>query len=135
MMGAVDQAPTIAISRRRKILISFFILFHFACLIAWILPKPSPIKTWLLGLSLPLPGPTREVGEQTSQDPALDRTRRQQRHRKSPTPLFPARLHRSILPDPPPSSRFKTSWKLTSVTSPCTVCLRQEAAAANSTVS
>ena len=53
-------------SPRRKILISLFILFHFGCLIAWVLPKPSPIKTCLLGLSLPLPGLTREAGEQTS---------------------------------------------------------------------
>jgi hypothetical protein len=34
MMGAVSQAPPQAISRRRKILISLFILFHFACVIA-----------------------------------------------------------------------------------------------------
>jgi hypothetical protein len=49
-------------SRRRKVLISVFILFHFACVIAWILPKPSPVKAWLLGLKLPLPGTTKVAG-------------------------------------------------------------------------
>jgi hypothetical protein len=62
---AMESDSGVALTRRRKILISLCILFHFACLIAWVLPKPSPIKTWLLGLSLPLPGPTREAGEET----------------------------------------------------------------------
>ncbi|HXX93753.1 MAG TPA: hypothetical protein VEN81_08970 [Planctomycetota bacterium] len=47
-------------SLRRRIVISLFILFHFACVIAWILPKPSPVKSFLLGLKLPLPGTTRD---------------------------------------------------------------------------
>lgn len=54
------------LSRRRKVLVSIFILFHFSCLIAWVLPKPSPVKTWLLGLSFPLPGPSREAGAEKS---------------------------------------------------------------------
>ncbi|HVR87205.1 MAG TPA: hypothetical protein VMU54_22960, partial [Planctomycetota bacterium] len=42
-------------SRWRKLLISGFILFHLGCILAWVMPKPSPIKTFLLGLKLPLP--------------------------------------------------------------------------------
>jgi hypothetical protein len=52
----LQPAPAPVASRRRKILISLFIVFHFACVVAWILPKPSPVKSFLLGLKLPLPG-------------------------------------------------------------------------------
>lgn len=41
-------------TRRKKILISFFILFHWFCVLAWLMPKPSAIKTYLLSLSLPM---------------------------------------------------------------------------------
>jgi hypothetical protein len=54
-----EPIPAAPPSRRRKILISLFIVFHFACIIAWILPKPSPIKSFLLGLKVPLPGHSR----------------------------------------------------------------------------
>lgn len=62
-MTSADSPGTKPFSRRRKILISVFILFHWACVIAWILPKPSPIKTFLLGLKAPLPGIEKAPGE------------------------------------------------------------------------
>jgi hypothetical protein len=55
----VETPKAIPYSSRRKVSISLFILFHFACVIAWNLPKPSPIKAWLLGLKAPLPGIAR----------------------------------------------------------------------------
>jgi len=63
----MEASPNGVCSRRRKILISLFIIFHFSCILAWVLPKPSPIKTWLLSLSLPLPGHSRDAGEASSQ--------------------------------------------------------------------
>lgn len=38
-----------------KILVSFFILFHWFCVLVWVLPKPSAIKESLLALAVPLP--------------------------------------------------------------------------------
>ena len=52
----MKSASLVLSSKRRKGLISVFIAFHFVCLIAWLLPKPFPLKSWLLGLKLPLPG-------------------------------------------------------------------------------
>lgn len=39
----------------KKIVISIFILFHWFCIISWILPEPSPVKSALIGWQLPLP--------------------------------------------------------------------------------
>lgn len=50
--GAGSRSPY---PRWRKILVSLFIIFHLGCVLAWVMPKPSPIKTFLLGLKLPLP--------------------------------------------------------------------------------
>lgn len=36
----------------RKFLISLFILFHWFCVFVWVMPKPSAIKSALLGLSV-----------------------------------------------------------------------------------
>lgn len=47
----------------RRILISLFIIFHLGCIIAWVMPKPSPIKAFLLGLKLPLPARERKPEE------------------------------------------------------------------------
>ena len=55
------QAPHY--SRRRKILISAFIVFHLGCVLAWVMPKPSPLKSFLLGLKLPLPSYSRNGAE------------------------------------------------------------------------
>lgn len=63
-MTSADSAGAKPLSRRRKVLISAFILFHWACVVAWILPKPSPIKTFLLGIKAPLPGIEKAQGEE-----------------------------------------------------------------------
>jgi len=55
----MESVPAGLYSRRRKVLISAFIVFHFACVVAWILPKPSPVKSWVLGLKVPFPGTSR----------------------------------------------------------------------------
>lgn len=62
-MTSADSAGTEPYSRRRKVLISVFIVFHWACVIAWILPKPSPIKTFMLSVKAPLPGIEKAPGE------------------------------------------------------------------------
>jgi hypothetical protein len=42
-------------SLRGKILISAFILFHFACVVVWVFPGAASIRGSLLSLSVPLP--------------------------------------------------------------------------------
>jgi hypothetical protein len=39
----------------RRSLVSTFIVFHWACVGAWIWPNPSDLKTFLLGIRVPLP--------------------------------------------------------------------------------
>lgn len=43
-----------------KILVSFFILFHWFCVLAWVMPKPSAIKDYLLAIKIPLPKHAKE---------------------------------------------------------------------------
>lgn len=50
-----------------KIVISFFILFHWFCVVAWLFPKPSVTKTTMLSLSLPLPKKDKTTGHWTIQ--------------------------------------------------------------------
>lgn len=42
-------------SARRRALISAFILFHWACVAAWLWPNPSDLKNFLMGIRVPLP--------------------------------------------------------------------------------
>lgn len=62
----MEPGPGPSYSRKRKLLASAFILFHFGCVIAWILPRPSPVRTWILGLQAPLPGTARASAEEKS---------------------------------------------------------------------
>ena len=39
----------------RMLAISGFILFHWACVLAWVWPNPSDLKTFLFGVTLPIP--------------------------------------------------------------------------------
>jgi hypothetical protein len=71
MMGAlaevrpvVESLTPLVYSRRRKILISAFILFHVGCLAAWVMPRPSPIRSFLLGFKLPLPSHEKKEGDE-----------------------------------------------------------------------
>ena len=49
--------------RWRKLLISGFIVLHLSCVVAWLLPKPSPIKSFMMGIKVPLPGRDKSPGE------------------------------------------------------------------------
>lgn len=41
----------------RRLAISGFILFHWACVLAWVWPNPSDLKTFFFNLRMPLPVP------------------------------------------------------------------------------
>jgi hypothetical protein len=49
------------VSIRSKILISFFILFHWTCVVAWLLPNPSAIKSFLLSVKSPFSSHGRQI--------------------------------------------------------------------------
>jgi len=59
----MDPTRAGTVPRWKKALISAFILFHFGCILAWVMPKPSPIKAFLLGLKLPLPSREKKSNE------------------------------------------------------------------------
>ena len=46
---------------RFKIAVSFFILFHWFCVLTWLMPKPSAIKTYFLTLKIPFVKPQKEI--------------------------------------------------------------------------
>lgn len=50
----MDSTGVCMYPRWFKILVSAFILFHWICVIGWLLPKPSPVKTFLLTRTIPL---------------------------------------------------------------------------------
>lgn len=55
----------------RKALISAFIVFHWGCVLAWLWPNPSDVKSFLMGLSAPLP-----IFKGTPSQPRVDLERR-----------------------------------------------------------
>lgn len=58
----MSQAPRY--SRRRKVLISLFLLFHFFCVGAFVFPSGGPVTRFLLTRSVPWP--SREDGRWTA---------------------------------------------------------------------
>lgn len=49
------DAPSVpGLSRRRKLLVSLFILFHLFCVATWLLPASWPLRHSLLGIPFPL---------------------------------------------------------------------------------
>ena len=59
----MESGRAIVYSRRRKLLISAFILFHLGTVVVWVMPSPSPVKSFFLGLKLPLPGHSQKDDE------------------------------------------------------------------------
>ena len=59
----MEQGQGVRYPRWRKVLISTFILFHLGCVLAWVMPKPSAVKSFLLGLKLPLPSYSKKGNE------------------------------------------------------------------------
>ncbi len=51
----MEAVPAGLPSPWRRGLISGFILFHWACVAAWLWPNPSDLKSFLLGIQVPLP--------------------------------------------------------------------------------
>jgi hypothetical protein len=50
------------VSAPRRTLISAFILFHWACVAAWLWPNPSDVKSFLMNLRVPLPAAEARPG-------------------------------------------------------------------------
>jgi hypothetical protein len=53
--SAPAPATVLPGSAGRRAALSAFILFHWACVLAWLWPNPSALKTFLMGLQAPLP--------------------------------------------------------------------------------
>lgn len=49
--GSEGRPPSL----RRKVLLTAFILFHFGCVVVWVLPGALQVRTFLLSRSVPLP--------------------------------------------------------------------------------
>lgn len=52
---SMDVSPTGLPPAWRRAMVSVFIVFHWACVAAWLWPNPSDLKTFLLGIRIPLP--------------------------------------------------------------------------------
>ena len=61
----MDAPSTGVLPARRRALVSVFIVFHWACVAAWVWPNPSDLKSFLLGIRLPLPVRRAESGTWT----------------------------------------------------------------------
>jgi hypothetical protein len=58
-----DRAPAVLPGPAwRRAALSAFILFHWACVLAWLWPNPSDLKAFLMGLQAPLPVARTEPG-------------------------------------------------------------------------
>jgi len=57
----MSDAHVIRYALWRKLLLSAFIVFHWYCVAVYLLPRPSPIKTYLLRQTVPVP--TRKPAE------------------------------------------------------------------------
>jgi hypothetical protein len=59
----------------RKLLISGFILFHFACVVVWVFPANFRVRTFLITRSIPLPTrrpePGKDPGWRTESQPFI----------------------------------------------------------------
>jgi hypothetical protein len=52
---APQAAPVLPGPAWRRAALSVFIVFHWACVLAWLWPNPSDLKSFLMGLRVPLP--------------------------------------------------------------------------------